>query len=93
MAKVGTPLGSRNALAAAIGEQISRWQQRGDWEKVRCTELLFVRGWPNKEVADRLGISEQKVANHKFDFLARLRTAVRKQGLPEEIFPELYEQQ
>lgn len=82
-----------SALAAALQEQIGRWQHRGDWEKVRSTELLFVRGWPNKEVAERLGISEQKVANHKFDFLAKLRTAVRKQGLPEEIFPELYEEQ
>ena len=79
-----------NALAAAIGEQIAQWQRRGDWEKVRCAELLFVRGWPNKDVAARLGVSEQTVANHKFEFIAKLRAAVRKQGLPEEVFPELY---
>src|SRR5688500_13504017 len=39
------------ALAAAIREQIERWQQRGDWSKIQVTELLFVRGWANKDVA------------------------------------------
>ena len=81
----------RSALSAAVGEQIALWRQRRQWEKLKCAELLFVRGWANKEVAARLGISEQTVANHKFDFLARLRSAVRRQGLPEEVFPELHE--
>lgn len=81
----------QSALIAAVSEQIEHWRRRGDWEKLKCVELLFVRGWANKEVARRLGISEQKVANNKFDFLAKLRGAVRKQGLPEDVFPELYE--
>ena len=80
-------------LAAAIAAEIERWQSRGDWQKLQCAELLFVRGWANKDVASRLGISEQAVANHKFEFLARLRAAVRKQRPPEEVFPELYEEQ
>jgi len=83
----------QSALVAALNEQIEHWQQRGQWEKLQCAELLFVRGWPNKEVARRMEISEQKVANHKFEFLVKLRTAVRKQGLPEDVFPELYEEE
>jgi RNA polymerase sigma-70 factor (ECF subfamily) len=79
------------ALVAALDEQIEHWRNRGDWEKIRCVELLFVRGWANKEVAARLGISEQAVANHKYEFLSKLRSGVRKQGLPEEVFPELYD--
>ena len=75
-----------------MAEQIAAWQKRGDWEKVRCVELLFVRGWANKDVAARLDISEQAVANHKFEFIAKLRSAIRKQSLPEEVFPELYEE-
>ena len=51
---------------------------------------LFVRGKSNKEVAEMLALTEQQVANAKFDFLARLRGGVRKQGLSQEIFPELY---
>ena len=41
-------------------------------------------------MADALGITEQQVANFKFDFLARLRTLVKKQRLNEDVFPELY---
>src|SRR5690606_1594858 len=77
------------ALAAGMGEIIEHWRNRGDWEKIRCLELIFVRGWANKDVAAKLGISEQAVANHKFDFLAKLRTSVRKQGLNHDVFPEL----
>jgi RNA polymerase sigma-70 factor (ECF subfamily) len=81
------------ALVAAMRQQVEHWRQRGDWQKLQCVELLFLRGWANKEVAVRLDLSEQAVANHKFEFLARLRAAVRTQSLPEEVFPELYEDQ
>lgn len=77
------------ALTAALEEILSRWRSRGDWEKIKVSELLFVRGLSNKESAVQLGLSEQTVANHKFDFLAKLRAAIRKAGLPEEVFPEL----
>ena len=79
------------ALVKAMGEMIAHWRRRGQWERLQCIELLWVRGWSNKEVAARLGISEQIVANYKFETIARLRTAVSGQGLPEEVFPELYQ--
>jgi RNA polymerase sigma-70 factor (ECF subfamily) len=79
------------SLVDALREQVNHWSRRGDWLKLECMELLFVRGWTNKAVADRLNLSEQQVANFKFDFLARLRMNVRKQGLPQDVFPELYE--
>src|SRR5690606_39250494 len=78
-------------LAEALREQIAHWQKRGEWIKVQCMELLFSRGRPNKEVAETLGLSEQQVAIYKFDFLARLRTMVRKAGLSRDVFPDLYE--
>ena len=80
------------ALFEALSEQTERWRERGDWTKLMCIELLFVRGWANKEVATQLDISEQQVANFKFDFLARMRSLIRKQGLSEDVFPELYEE-
>jgi RNA polymerase sigma-70 factor (ECF subfamily) len=79
------------ALAEALREQVDHWKKRGDLTKLKCIELLFVRGWPNKEVATELGISEQQVANFKFDFLARTRSMVRRQRLSQDIFPELYQ--
>ncbi|MEM9351442.1 MAG: sigma-70 family RNA polymerase sigma factor [Planctomycetota bacterium] len=77
------------ALADAIGQQIDKWRDAGDWQKVQCMELLFVLGQPNKAVAGELGLSEQQVANFKHDFLERLRKLVRAQRLNEDVFPEL----
>jgi RNA polymerase sigma-70 factor (ECF subfamily) len=79
------------ALVQALSQLLAHWRSRGDWEKIQCAELLFVRGVANKDAAVQLGVSEQTVANHKFDFLAKLRTAVRQQGLPEDVFPELHD--
>jgi RNA polymerase sigma-70 factor (ECF subfamily) len=79
------------AIVEALRQQVDRWKERGDWAKLRCIELLIVRGWANKDVAEELRISEQQVANFKFDFLARMRALIQKQGVPEDVFPELYQ--
>ena len=79
-----------DAVARGIQEQLDHWRTKGDWQKIKCMELLFARGGANKDVAAALGISEQQVANFKFDFVARLRTLVKKQRLSEDVFPELY---
>ena len=79
------------ALVAALQSQFDAWREKSDWRKIACMELLFTRGWANKEVAAELGLSEQQVANFKFDFLARLRKTIRRQDLPIEVFPELQE--
>ena len=79
------------AIVDALREQIDRWREKGEWTKLMCAELLFVRGWANKDVAEELGITEQQVANYKFDFIARLRTLIKRQDLSAEVFPELYD--
>ena len=78
------------AIMQALTDQIRHWQKRKDWTKIKCMELLFVRGRQNKDVATALDITEQQVANFKFDFLAKLRTSVKKQGLSRDLFPDLY---
>ena len=80
------------SLVEALQHQVDRLRDRGDWIKLQCIELLFVGGWANKDVATELGLSEQQVANFKFDFLASLRKQIRKQGLSSDVFPELYEE-
>lgn len=80
------------AILEALTEQVARWRERGDWIKLQVIELIIVRGWANKDVAAQLQITEQQVANFKFDFLAKMRSMVKKQELSEEVFPELYEQ-
>ena len=80
-----------DALATVLHEQVIHWQRKNDWTKIKCMELLFVRGRANKDVAELLDISEQQVANFKFDFLARLRSQLKKQNLSQEVFPELHQ--
>jgi RNA polymerase sigma-70 factor (ECF subfamily) len=78
------------AIVQALREQIDRWREKGEWTKIKCAELLFVRGWANKDVADELSLSEQQVANYKFDLIARLRTLITRSEVPQDVFPELY---
>lgn len=82
-----------SAIVQALAEQIEKWQHNGDWTKLKCIELLIVEGLANKQVSQILGITEQQVANFKFDFLSRLRTMIKRQGLSQEVFPELYQDQ
>lgn len=79
------------AVLSALKDQIQRWRERGDWMKLKCAELLFVRGVANKDAAIELGITEQQVANYKFEFIAKMSQAIRNQGLNQDIFPELNE--
>lgn len=78
-----------HALAAVLGQQVGRLAQRGDWNKLACLELLFVRSWSNRDVAAQMNVSEQSVASMKSEFLERLRKSLRRLELPEDVFPEV----
>lgn len=78
------------AVAKATQESIRKWKERGDWQKLRCLELLIVCGVSNKEVAQRLSLSEQQVANLKSDFYIRLKAIIQRSGLDADVFPELH---
>ncbi len=77
------------ALATALRAIVDKWRGKGEWDKLRCAELLLVAGQPNKQVAASLGWSEQAVANLKFDLLERLTRELTRQCLNPEVFPEL----
>ena len=79
------------AVVEALADQLEHWRKKGEWTKIKCMELLFTRGAANKDAATMLDLSEQQVANFKFDFIARLKKTVRGQALSEDLFPELYE--
>ncbi|HEY6564885.1 MAG TPA: sigma-70 family RNA polymerase sigma factor [Pirellulaceae bacterium] len=78
------------ALVDALRPMLDHWRQRGDWQKLKCLELLFVRGRSNKDTAQRLGLTEQQVANYKSDFVIQLRKVLRRQDLDATFFPELH---
>ncbi|WP_437185531.1 RNA polymerase sigma factor [Planctomicrobium sp. SH668] len=63
-------------IATILRDLIRSWYTRGEFERMKCAELIFVVGMPNKHVASQLGISEQDVANHKQYVLSKLKAAV-----------------
>ena len=68
-------------LAESMGQLVKEWLAREDYDRVRCLELLIVKGWANKDVAKHLGITEQAVASYKFQTIARLKEMARRAGL------------
>ena len=62
-------------LGDCLRDLIQSWFSRGEFERMKCVELLFVLGWSNKDVATNLGITEQAVANHKSFVVQKLKAA------------------
>ena len=67
-------------LSDGLEALIEQWLKHEEFERLKCIELLFVLGWPNKEAARALGISEQAVANHKHFVLSKLKDWVAASG-------------
>jgi RNA polymerase sigma-70 factor (ECF subfamily) len=77
------------AIARALGLMVRQWQEKGDYVRLKVLELLWVKGWQNRDVATFLGISEQQVANFRFAAVKKLSEQIRHAGLPGDVFPEL----
>ncbi len=81
----------QHVVAAAIADQIAHWRESGNYTKLQAIELLFVAGRSNLEVAKRLDLTQQQVANLKSDFLIRIKAIIARQDLDAGVFPELNE--
>ena len=79
----------QTVVARCLSELVDQWMQHGEFERLQCAELLFVLGWPNRDVAAFLGISEQAVANHKYFVVSKLKTAAKDARLTDVSLPEL----
>ncbi len=77
------------AITRCLGQLVRQWQERGDYLRLKVVELLWVKGWANREVAAFLNISEQQVANFRFAAVKKLSEHVRHAGLSPDVFPEL----
>src|SRR5947207_15894309 len=51
------------ALGLALREYVRELQAKGEYAKLMALELMYVKGWRNQDVAARLKMSEQDVAN------------------------------
>ncbi len=68
----------KHVVGEGLKALIDSWIESGEFERLKCMELLFVLGWANKDVAARLNISEQAVANHKHFVVSKLKDAAAK---------------
>jgi RNA polymerase sigma-70 factor (ECF subfamily) len=78
-----------DAVTNVLRGFIEEWQEQGDYTKLKVLELLFVKGWANKDVAAFLAIKEQQVANIRFAAVRKMGEAMKDSGLPAEVFPGL----
>jgi RNA polymerase sigma-70 factor (ECF subfamily) len=77
------------AITRCLGLMVRQWQEKGDYVRLKVLELLWVKGWQNRDVAAFLDISEQQVANFRFAAVKKLSEQIRHSGLPGDVFPEL----
>ena len=70
--------GEEDRLCTALRSILDQWVAAGDYRRIKCIELLLVAGWPNQEVAKHLGLTEQQVANYKFQVIERLARRAAK---------------
>jgi len=75
-------------LTEAMGTLVREWLAKADFDRLRCLELLIVKGWANKDVAKYLNMTEQAVASYKFQTIGRLKEMARRSGLNLEHFGE-----
>lgn len=79
------------AIARTLRQMIDQWREKGEFARIQVLELIFVKGWANKDVAKLLKISEQQVANYRFAAMKKLTEQIKAAGLPGDVFPELRE--
>ena len=77
------------ALTRCLGQLLRGLVEREDYVRLKVLELLWVKGWPNRDVAASLGVGEQQVANYRFAAVKKLTEQIRDAGLSPDVFPEL----
>ena len=78
------------ALTRCLGQMLRGLVEREDFVRVKVLELLWVKGWANRDVAASLGVSEQQVANYRFAAVKKLTEQIHDAGLSADVFPELH---
>jgi len=77
------------ALGLALREMVRELVAQGEYPKLMALELMYVKGWRNQDVASSLKMSEQDVANLRFQAKKRLRDRLTAAKLSPDLFPEL----
>ena len=76
-------------LENVLRDVIREFRKYGSCERLKCVELIFVLGWQNRDVARRMNLTEQAVANHKFFVVQKLRDATKSMRIDSQILREI----
>ena len=79
-------LDEEEVLAGALASLIAKWRRNGAWDRLAVLELTLVAERGNRDAADRLGLDEQTVANHKSYALKKVREEVGRRGVTGKVF-------
>jgi len=74
-------IAEEHLLAESMGTLVREWLAKADFDRLKCLELLIVKGQANKDVARYLGLTEQAVASYKFQTIGRLKEMARRAGM------------
>ncbi|MBX9656792.1 sigma-70 family RNA polymerase sigma factor [bacterium] len=74
--------GEEGRLVEVLGSMLNEWKAKGEFRRIKCMELIFVTGWTNQEIAKYLSLTEQQVANYKFQLVERLAKHARDSSTP-----------
>lgn len=77
------------ALGLALREMVRELLAKAEYPKLMALELMYVKGWRNQDVAASLKMTEQDVANLRFQAKKRLRDRLTAAKLSPDLFPEL----
>ena len=80
------------AISRSLTHLLDQWREQGEFVRIKVLELLFVKGWANRDAAAFLKITEQQVANIRFAAVKKMTEHVKSAGLPADVFPELKEE-
>jgi RNA polymerase sigma-70 factor (ECF subfamily) len=80
-------------IGSVLQQFVEECHRREDWQRLKCIELLIVRGWTNQQVAVQLNLTEKQVANHKYYVVEKLRRAARESAQKLRLPPELDDSQ
>jgi RNA polymerase sigma-70 factor (ECF subfamily) len=79
------------AFTKVLREYVKELQSKGEFLKLMVLELMYVKGWRNQDIAGKLPVTEQDVANIRFQAKKRLRDRLVAAKLSPDLFPELQE--
>lgn len=85
-------LRQKGALIACLREMVRELMDRKEYRRLMAIELCFLKDWKHRDIAERLGIDDEKaIAGIKFRAIRDLQIRLRKRDPRKTLFSGLWE--